>query len=108
MVYKTTTTIPGHMISATGKSVPMRAAGSTAKQAGTQVTDLRMNPAPKSRRLHRKEAALYLGVSLSWLDKARMAGLGPAFIKIGARVVYDVADLDFYLRQNRHATGFGP
>lgn len=40
-----------------------------------------------SRRLHRKEAAPYLGVSLSWLDKARASGTGPPYIEIGSRVL---------------------
>lgn len=55
-----------------------------------------------SRRLHRKEAAPYLGSSLSWLDKARLSGNGPVFISIGGRIVYDTADLDAFLEQNRH------
>ena len=55
-----------------------------------------MNP-KLSRRLHRKQAADYLGVSLSWLDKARLTGIGPVFISIGGRIVYDLADLDDFL-----------
>jgi predicted DNA-binding transcriptional regulator AlpA len=82
--------------------------GVPAKHARTPLVDPRSAQAPKSRRVHRKEAAHYLGVSLSWLDKSRMTGRGPAFIKIGSRIVYDVADLDSYLRQNRRETGFGP
>ena len=84
------------------------AAAGPERHPGARVTDYRVNVAPKSRRLHRKEAAVHLGVSLSWLDKARMVGRGPAFIAIGSRVVYDLADLDAFLRQNRRETGFGP
>lgn len=54
-----------------------------------------------SRRLHRKQSATYLGVSLSWLDKSRLRGDGPAFLQIGTRVVYDTADLDHYLASRR-------
>lgn len=54
-----------------------------------------------SLRLHRKQAAGYIGVSLSWLDKSRLRGDGPAFLQIGGRVVYDVADLDAYLASCR-------
>jgi hypothetical protein len=57
-----------------------------------------------SRRLHRKKAAEYLGVSLSWLDKARLSGLGPVFISIGGRVVYDSTDLDQFLQDHRRAS----
>ncbi len=38
-------------------------------------------------------AADYLGLGKSTLDKLRVGGGGPAFIKIGKRVVYDPADL---------------
>lgn len=58
-------------------------------------------PKPSSKRLHRKQAAEHLGVSLSWLDKARLTGLGPVFISIGGRVVYDSGDLDEFLQKNR-------
>ena len=58
----------------------------------------------QSRRLHRKQAANYLGMSLSWLDKARLNGNGPIFISIGGRVVYDLKDLEDFLQSNRHAS----
>lgn len=57
-----------------------------------------------SRRLHRKQTAAYLGVSLSWLDKSRLTGLGPVFITIGGRIVYDSADLDAFLQSNRRTS----
>ena len=60
--------------------------------------------AKQSRRLHRKQAAHYLGMSVSWLDKARLHGGGPIFISIGGRVVYDLKDLDDFLQRNRHAS----
>ena len=44
---------------------------------------LAATPKGFSRRLHRKQTAEYLGVSLSWLDKARLTGLGPPYIAIG-------------------------
>lgn len=62
---------------------------------------------PPSRRLHRKHAAVYLGVSLSWLDKSRLKGDGPAFLRIGARVVYDTADLDSYMADSRRRSTSG-
>lgn len=61
-----------------------------------------------SRRLHRKQAAVHLGVSLSWLDKARLRGDGPPFIQIGTRVLYDLVDLDDYLAQCRRRSTARP
>ena len=53
------------------------------------------------RRIHRKQAALYIGTSLSWLDKSRLRGDGPIYLQIGGRIVYDTADLDDYLAKCR-------
>ncbi|WP_374578530.1 helix-turn-helix transcriptional regulator [Phenylobacterium sp.] len=51
------------------------------------------------------EAADRLGVSPSFLNKARSAGDGPPFVKIGARVAYDQGDLVAWLdRQKRTST----
>jgi excisionase family DNA binding protein len=53
--------------------------------------------------LNAKEAAKYIGVSKSYLDKLRIYGGSPAFFKIGARVVYDPADLDTWLASKKVA-----
>jgi predicted DNA-binding transcriptional regulator AlpA len=43
------------------------------------------------------DAAAYLGISKSTLEKWRVSGKGPRFLKIGARLVgYDQADLDVF------------
>ena len=47
------------------------------------------------------EAAAYLGVSKSWLDKHRVHGGGPAYLKIGRRVVYDLNDLEAFAAGKR-------
>ena len=50
-----------------------------------------------------KEAACYLGVSISFLQKDRSNGylvgrtIGPPWIKIGRRVLYTKQDLEQYL-----------
>lgn len=44
-----------------------------------------------------QSAAHYLGMSKSWLDKARATGRGPRFIRTGTRVRYRKSDLDNYL-----------
>ena len=54
-----------------------------------------------SRRVTTVEAAAYCGSTKSTVEKLRVYGGGPAFIKIGSRVVYDVADLDAWLSARR-------
>ncbi len=46
-------------------------------------------------------AATYLGLSVSTLNKLRVFGGGPVFLKLGRRVVYDLADLDDWLASKR-------
>ena len=55
-------------------------------------------------RLNRKRAAEFLGVSLSWLGKSRVTGIGPPYILLGSRVVYDSRDLEAYMNNNRHTS----
>lgn len=58
-----------------------------------------------NRILNVTEAAERLSVSASYLNKLRVTGGGPPFIKIGARVAYDPADLsDWLLAQKRTST----
>jgi predicted DNA-binding transcriptional regulator AlpA len=57
--------------------------------------------AAATRKLTVKETAAYLSVSKSWLDKRRLDGNGPAYLKFGRRVVYDMADLDAWATSNK-------
>lgn len=50
------------------------------------------------------DAAERLGVSGSYLNKLRVTGGGPAFLKIGARVAYDPADLVAWLDAQRRSS----
>ena len=47
--------------------------------------------------LSREKAANYLGVHYATLTRWASTGTGPAYIKVGTRVRYRVADLDAYL-----------
>jgi len=47
-----------------------------------------------TRKLPVQEAANFLGLSKSWLDKRRLFGGGPHYLKLGRRVVYDLRDLE--------------
>jgi predicted DNA-binding transcriptional regulator AlpA len=53
--------------------------------------------------LNTKQAALYTGLSKSNLDKLRIYGGGPIFVKVGARVVYDKVDVDAWLASKKIA-----
>jgi predicted DNA-binding transcriptional regulator AlpA len=53
--------------------------------------------------LNVSEAAAYTGISKSSLNKRRVYGDGPLFIKVGSRVVYDRADLDAWLAARKVA-----
>lgn len=46
-----------------------------------------------SKLLSTTEAADLLGLSCSYLNRLRMTGGGPPFVKIGTRVAYDPTDL---------------
>ncbi len=50
------------------------------------------------------EAAKYVGLSKSSLDKLRMGADGPAFFKVGRAVVYSTDDLDFWLESKRRVS----
>lgn len=56
------------------------------------------------KRLDTPQAADYLGLGKSTLDKLRVSGGGPTYIKIGKRVVYDPADLDAWFAQHRRSS----
>jgi predicted DNA-binding transcriptional regulator AlpA len=47
--------------------------------------------------LNVNEAADYSGISKSTLNKRRVYGGGPLYIKVGSRVIYDRTDLDAWL-----------
>lgn len=47
--------------------------------------------------LTEKDAANHARVSEKYLRKLRCVGGGPAFVKAGRRVVYDLADIDAWL-----------
>jgi len=48
------------------------------------------------------DAAKRVGLSASTLAKLRLKGAGPAFSKLGRRVVYRQQDLDEWILANRH------
>ncbi len=55
-----------------------------------------------SRILRTPAAAQYVGLSPSTLEKSRLTGDGPRFVRLGGRAVgYDIRDLDAWLDEQR-------
>ena len=59
------------------------------------------HPTSSSRRLRTEGAAEYVGSTKSTMEKKRVSGDGPPFIKVGRVVVYDTGDLDTWLAAQR-------
>src|SRR3546814_196541 len=82
----------------------LRAAATSCASAATRNRAL-MASSPQSRShgmppspvLATPEAAVYLSVSRSWIEKARLQGRGPRYIRCGGRVLYRITDLDAFL-----------
>lgn len=52
-----------------------------------------------------EQAARRLGLSVSTLEKLRVTGGGPAYLKLGRRVVYQASDLDAWkVARRTHST----
>ncbi len=49
-----------------------------------------------------KQAAEYCGLSKSFLDKARIYGGGPAFMRLGRSIIYNTEDLDRWLSSQKY------
>ncbi|BCG91414.1 helix-turn-helix transcriptional regulator [Mesorhizobium sp. 131-2-1] len=58
-------------------------------------------PAEVRRMLRTDGAALRVGLSVSTLEKLRLTGDGPEYIKLGRAVVYKPEDLDAWIDGNR-------
>lgn len=56
------------------------------------------------RRVDTKGASKHVGSAESTLNKLRVYGGGPRYIKIGRRVLYDIADLDAWIEQNKRSS----
>jgi predicted DNA-binding transcriptional regulator AlpA len=59
-----------------------------------------LSPKPQTRVLRTPAAAEYVGLSDSTLEKFRLTGDGPKFVRIGVRAVgYRIEDLDAWLAE---------
>ena len=57
-----------------------------------------------STRFNVGDAAKYTKLSVSFLNKKRVFGGGPIYSRLGRRVVYEQADLDAWLNNNKFAS----
>jgi excisionase family DNA binding protein len=51
-----------------------------------------------------KEAADYIRCGVSTLNKLRVKGGGPRYIKIGGKILYDDADIDKWLDDHKRGS----
>ncbi len=58
--------------------------------------------------VHEAEAAHLLGLSVKTLRRWRWAGKGPRFLKLGAAVRYDPADLTAFIEAGRRSSTSDP
>ena len=49
------------------------------------------------KRLSVEDAAVYIGLSVSTLNKMRIWGNGPKYLKLGRRILYDTTQLDNWM-----------
>ena len=54
--------------------------------------------------VNNSDAARHLGLSESTLNKLRLTGGGPIFLKLGRRVLYDFKDLEDWLGRHRRTS----
>jgi predicted DNA-binding transcriptional regulator AlpA len=54
--------------------------------------------------LRTPEASSYTGLAKATLERFRVRGGGPRFVKVGAAVMYDPCDLDAWLEQHKRAS----
>jgi excisionase family DNA binding protein len=50
------------------------------------------------------EAATYVSLSVSTLNRFRVSGGGPRYVKLGGKVLYDARDLDQWIENNKRAS----
>ena len=67
-------------------------------------SNLVSNTAAGTRMMTTGDAAAYLGLSASYLNKMRVTGGGPVFLKLSRAVRYRHADLDVWISSRRHTS----
>jgi len=73
--------------------------GRTGAGGGTALAVWRAPEGNMSALLRENEVSTRLGLSVRTLQKWRLEGRGPRFVKLGNAVRYDPADLDLFVRE---------
>lgn len=60
-------------------------------------SDLLTNTITLPRLLNQRELAAYIGKSAAWCERARWAGEGPKFVKLGRHVRYRSEDVEAWI-----------
>ncbi|GFE56399.1 AlpA family transcriptional regulator [Geobacter sp. AOG1] len=58
--------------------------------------------------LNEVEAAERYGLSVHWFRRARWAGGGPQFIKMGSKVLYPIAETDAFFKSRMRSSTSDP
>lgn len=74
---------------------------SISKSVGQDASQREGIVAHLNRKLSVREAAAYLGLSGSTLNKTRLTGRGPRYLKLGRRVLYDLHDLETWVAERK-------
>jgi len=62
-----------------------------------ELRSLLLNPVPTRRFLTTEQASAYLSVSVAQMELWRHQDVGPAYVRVGRSVRYDIADLDTFM-----------
>jgi predicted DNA-binding transcriptional regulator AlpA len=62
-------------------------------QDTTEKTEAPQTAVALPRLMNQRDLALYLGKSTAWCERARWAGEGPSFVKLGRHVRYRAEDV---------------
>lgn len=71
---------------------------------GVEPLDVRDTREMIKQRYDVKGAADYIGMSAAFLNRHRLTGFGPTFLKVGGRVYYLESDLDAWLNSRRRSS----
>ena len=66
----------------------------------SQQTAIKQNTVSLPRLMNQRDFAAYIGKSTAWCERARWAGQGPKFIKLGRHIRYRAEDVEAWINGN--------
>jgi predicted DNA-binding transcriptional regulator AlpA len=98
---------PDHVSPFPDSRPSFRPRGPEPRQSDRGIGGLPRGPQPRV--LRTPDAALYVGLTASTLEKMRLTGVGPRFVRLGARAVgYARDDLDAFVDAGRRSSTSDP